>query len=191
MKRRQACRRWLAALVAALAAATSWACSGSGGGGSSPTAPPPPPTASPGSASFRVVGAGQDGDFSYTGGPNLVFCRRQGSFADLWIRFAEQAAGNGENGPHLDLDVCNPGDGGSFSAMDPQTAACGGGQTFDIWWHGESAIFVNTVTSPSCSLTVMRDGTRLSGTFGCRDMGEFGGNRSVDVLDGSFECTEQ
>jgi hypothetical protein len=191
MRRRQACRRWLPALVPAIAAVaiTSSSC---GGGGDGPTAPPPPPTPNPGSASFRLVGAGEDGDVSYGGGSNLVFCRRQGSFADLWIRFAEQAAGNGENGPHLDLDVCNPGDGGSFSAMHPQAAACGGGQTFDIWWHGESAVFVNTAMPPSCSLTLMRNGTRLSGTFSCLGMEEFGGgNGSIDVLDGSFECTEE
>lgn len=189
MRKRQAFRRWLPALVSAIAAAASWSCSG---GGDGPTAPPPPPTVIPGSASFTLMGAGEDGEVSYGGSSNLVFCRRQGSFADLWIRFAEEAAGNGENGPHLDIDVCNPGDGGTFAAMDPQSATCGGGQTFDIWWHGESAVFVNTVASPSCSLTLMRAGTRLSGTFSCLGMAEFGGgNASLDVLDGSFECTEE
>lgn len=191
MRQRRAFRTWLSALGLAIAVTASGSCGGDGGGGG-PTAPPPPPAAPPGSAGFTLAGAGEDGQISYTGGSNLVFCRRQGGFADLWVRFAEQAAGNGENGPHLDIDVCNPGDGGTFTAMDPQAAACAGGQTFDIWWHGQSAVFVNTVASPSCSLTMMRTGTRLSGTFSCLGMAEFGGgNRSIDVLDGSFECTEE
>jgi hypothetical protein len=128
---------------------------------------------------------------SYAGGANLVFCRRQAGWAHLWIRFAQQAAGDGESGPHLDLDLCNHGDGGTFAAMDPHAASCGQGRTWDIWWHGEGDTFVNGAASRSCSLTLTRHGERLSGTFACLGLAEFGGARTLDVLDGSFQCSEQ
>lgn len=176
-------------LAVALAAWVIAACGGGGGGGG-PTSPPPP-TSGSGSATFRLAGAGLDQTISYGGG-NLVFCRRNAGWADLWIRLAEQAAGDGEAGPHLDIDVCNHASGGTFAPMDPQAARCGAGQTFDIWWHGASDVFVNGLASRSCSLTLMRSGTRLSGTFACQGMAHFAGaNRTLDVLDGSFQCEER
>jgi hypothetical protein len=167
------------------------ACSGGGGGGEGPTSPPPPMT-NPGSATFRLVGGGQDSTLSYTNGANLVFCRRQAGWADLWIRFAERSAGNGESGPHLDIDLCNHGQGGTFTAKDPQVSVCGGGQTWDVFWHGEGETFANRITAPSCTLSLTRDGTRLAGTFSCQDLMELaGGARTLDLLDGSFQCVEE
>jgi len=187
MRRPAAWRRWIEGLVPAIALAATLACGGYGG---SPTASSTP-QATQASATFRLVGGGQDGTITYTNGPNLVFCRQEAGFADLWIRFAAQTAANGQNGPHLDIDVCNLGDGGTFSPMNPQAATCGAAKTFDIWWHGGSDVFVNSATSPACTLTVTRDGTRLSGTFGCQGLGEVDGTRSVAVLEGSFQCVEQ
>lgn len=163
-------------------------CGGGGGGGSSPTAPPPP-NMNPGSASFRVVGGGSDTVVSYGGGGNLVFCRTNASWADLWIRFARDVAADGENGPHLDIDLCNLGDGGTFAPMDPQAAVCGGGKTWDVWWHGENATYVNTASAPACTLGITRDGNQLTGNFSCQGLAEMGGTRTVDVLDGTFQCT--
>lgn len=165
-------------------------CGGGGGGGGSPTSPPPP-MPNPAFGSFQLSGAGHDGVVSYSSGANLVFCRRGAGWADLWIRFAEQAAGNGENGPHLDIDLCNPGDGGAFTPMDPQAASCGGGKTWDIWWHGGGDTFFNAPNPQSCSLSLMRDGNLLTGAFSCRGLVELGGGRTLDVLDGSFRCSEE
>jgi hypothetical protein len=39
-------------------------------------------------------------------------------------------------------------------------------------------------------LILARIGNRLSGTFRCGGMREFGGTRTLDILDGSFQCTE-
>jgi hypothetical protein len=160
-----------------------------GGGGGSPTSPTPP-MVDRSFASFRLEGAGYDDELSFANGPNLVFCRRSGTFADLWIRFAEQPGANGENGPHMDIDVCNPA-GGTYQPMDPQSATCAGGRTFDMFWHGDGTVFVNPTLSMSCSLDLVRNGSELSGNFRCRGMGELGGGGTLDVLAGRFRCTEQ
>ncbi len=180
-------------LAAALALGITGCGGGGGGGGESPTGPPMPAPAF-GSARFDVVGAGQDDTVAYDDATNLVFCRTgtAAGWADLWIRFAEQKAADGENGPHLDLDVCAPGDGGSFAPKDPMEASCDGDPTFDVWWHGaDGETFVNTAGAPSCTLQLSRSGTTISGFFDCRDMARVGGAGSVDVLGGSFECAEE
>lgn len=159
-----------------------------GGSSSSPTEPSPPSSPA-GSASFGVVGAGADRDVSWGSGSNLIFCRRQAGWADLWIRFAEQRANNGNNGPHLDIDLCALGDGGSFVPMDPQAASCAGGKTWGVWWHESTDTFVNRATSQPCSLEITRQGDRLSGSFQCHGLGELGGGRALDVLNGTFECS--
>lgn len=182
-----------AALLAVLAATIHGCGGGGGGGGSSPTGPPMP-TPAFGSASFEVVGAGQDEAVRYDDAMNLVFCRTGAGagWADLWIRFAEQKAADGENGPHLDIDVCSPDAGGSFSPQDPMEASCDGDPTFDIWWHGAGGeTFVNRAGAPSCTLQLSRSGTTLSGFFDCRGMERVGGASAVDVLGGSFECAEE
>ena len=166
---------------------------GGGGGGSSPT-DPPMPTPAFGSARFELAGAGYDGTVSYDDGVNLVFCRTGAAagWADVWIRFAESAAGDGEAGPHLDLDLCEVGDGGVFTPKDPMAARCDGGKTFDAWWHGGNGdTFVNRVSAASCSLDLDRSGGVMSGTFECRDLRELNGSRSLDLLGGSFECAEE
>jgi hypothetical protein len=145
----------------------------------------------PASASFQLAGAGYDEVVSYSSGSNLVLCTQDAGFADLFIRFAEQVAGNGENGPHLDIDLCNLGDGGTFAARDPQVPSCGDGQTWGVFWHDAGATFLNQADAPSCSFVLTRSGSTLSGTFSCPDLVELGGNRTLDVLAGSFQCTQQ
>lgn len=178
-----------AAIVALLLAALG--CGGSGGG-SSPTEPgAPAPQPLMGSASFGVSGSGFDESISYRSGTNLVFCRREAGWADLWIRFAEQSAGDGEAGPYLDLDLCELGDGGVFAPKDPMEASCAGAKTFDIFWHGgDGSVFANRTSASACSLEVVRDGSNLSGTFQCLDMRGLSGG-TVDIFDGRFECTEE
>lgn len=179
---------WILTAVVAAGVVLTAGCGGGGGGGGTPTNPPPPV---PESASFRLMGGGQDGAVSYTDGQNLVLCSLNAGFADLFIRFAEQPGANGENGPHLDIDLCNHQNGGVFAPRDPQVPSCPGGPSWGVFWHGaDGTTFVNRVNAPSCTLNLARDGARLMGTFRCLDLRELGGNRTVDLLDGSFECVE-
>lgn len=162
---------------------------GGGGGGGGPTSPPPP-APNPAVASFTVSGAGGDQVISYVDGPNLVFCRRAAGWADLWIRLAEQRSANGDDGPHVDIDVCNDAGGGAFTPIDPQAAQCGGGKGFDIWWHDNAAnAYANEAQAPQCSLALIANGNQLEGAFSCRGLAEQGGAGRVDVLDGTFRCT--
>ena len=189
MNRPNTCHHhWTVVFLLGTVATIGSACNGSGG---SPTSPPPP-TAASASASFRLAGADHDEVVSYTSRSNLVFCRKAAGWADLWVRLAEQPTGDGGGGPYIDIDLCNVDQSGTFAAMDPSAAACGTDPTFDIWWHhGPGEIFSNGLGSQGCTLSLARNGSRLSGTFSCRGLAEVGGNRTLDVLDGSFECTEQ
>jgi hypothetical protein len=118
-----------------------------------------------------------------------VLCSRNAGWADLWIRLAEQRAANGENGPHVDIDLCRLEAGGVFAPMDPRAAQCGGGKTWDIWWHdGAGGVYTNTASAASCTFTVTVTGSQLEGGFACRDLVEDDGVRRVDVVDGTFRC---
>ncbi len=137
-------------------------------------------------ARFRVVGSGHDQAVAYTGGPNSIRCQRDAGWADLWIRFAERPDRVGDAGPHLDIDLCSLGSGGTFTPMDPKAAKCPGGQTWAVWWHAGGATFVSGADSQACSLTIVRKDTVLTGTFGCRGLADPGGSGStLDVVDGS------
>ncbi len=188
MSRRASLLSWRSWLLLFLVAVTVFvtAC----GGGSSPTSPTPPVTISE-SAAFRLLGAGYDETVSY-GGANLILCTRNAGFADLFVRFAEQRNGNGDSGPRIDLDVCGYEQGGSFVAMDPRAASCGGPRTFDIFWHDDgNVVYSNNLQSSPCQLdlTLSPDGRTLNGQFACAGLVDFNGSaQTLDVLDGSFQC---
>lgn len=174
-----------------VAVALAVALNGCGGSGSSsgPTAPQPQPAVL-NSASFQVTGSGSTQSANYDNVNNTVSCSLNAGWATLFIRFAQQSTGNGGSGPRIDLDVCNHAGGGAFSPQDPKTAACAGGQTFDIWWHAaDGSVFVNTPLAAGCMLVVTETGTRITGTFECQDLAEEGGLRTVDIQSGSFSCT--
>lgn len=163
-------------------------CSG-GDGPTAPSTPPPGPTLS--SASFEISSAGQTRRLAYDSSRNTVFCSRSAGWASLWIRLAEQATANGENGPHIDLDLCNHSGGGTFTPQDPSLGSCAGGKTFDLFWHAEDgSTFANQPVAGNCMLQFTQNGIRLTGTFACRGLAERGGTRTVDVSNGVFECTE-
>ncbi len=164
-------------------------CGGSGSSGG-PTAPQPPPLTALGSASFQVRGAGSTQSVNYDSLSNTVSCSRNAGWATLFVRFAQQSAGNGGSGPRIDLDLCNHAGGGVFGPMDPKAAVCAGGKTFDIWWHAaDGSVFVNTAQAPGCVLMLTQEAQRITGTFECQDLAEEGGLRTVDILNGSFACT--
>jgi|CXWL01.1.fsa_nt_gi hypothetical protein len=179
--------RSLSASLSFLVAVGFVAC---GGGGGSPTAPPPPAPPS-NVARFVVVAGGQSTTVNLDNTRNLVFCSRNAGWASLFLRFAEQAAANGETSPHVDLDLCNHAGGGAFAPKDPTSTSCASGKTFDLYWHAaDGSIFVNQPTAADCGLQITQNGTQLSGTFQCRDLVERNGTRRVDILEGSFECAE-
>ena len=164
-----------------------FAACGGGGGGGSPTNPPPP-TTPPGTASFALAGAGYNNQgFGYSNSSgNLIFCRPNGAL--WWVRLAATMAGNGDAGPHIDIDLCNYNGSGVFAPMAPG-AGCGAGRTWDIFWHDGPAAFVNQATSAPCQLALTLTGSTLEGVFSCRGLQEIGGNRNLDVVDGMFRCT--
>lgn len=194
MKRERASgnKEWI--VIAALAVLALIALAGCDDSGETPTSPPmptPPPTTTA-SGTFKVVGAGYDETISVMDGANRVFCRQDAGFADLWIRLSESSFGDGGGGRHIDIDLCNYAQGGSFAPHDPLAATCGAGTTWDIWWHDGDVTFINTLMG-SCGLDLQlqQGGSVLSGTFACTGMTEMGGNRTLDILDGSFECPVQ
>ncbi|MEM7353109.1 MAG: hypothetical protein AAF657_20110 [Acidobacteriota bacterium] len=158
---------------------------------SNPTAPGTPQAPSFANGSFRVSGAGENRTYSFSNGPNTVFCTRDAGFASLFIRLAEQAGGGG-NGPHVDMDLCNHAGGGDFGPKDPRNPSCGSAKTWNIFWHAaDGSVFVNTANAPNCNLRIDQNGAELSGMFECRDLVEdSGGSRTLDILEGSFNCTE-
>ena len=164
---------------------------GCGGGGGSRTPAEPGPIPDPATATFRLQGAGYDEVVTYTNGPNLVFCRQNGSTPAIWVRMAVDIAAGGETDRHIDLDICDLQNGGLFTPKEPVGGVCTGGQTWAIWLHeGQGATFTNTVQSRPCELQVERDGRNLTGAFRCRGMiDRDGGPQRLNVLGGSFTCT--
>ena len=177
-----------ASQVRALALATSLlqvSASGFAQGG----APEPVDTESVAAAHERCLsGDGYDKTVTYTEERNLVFCRRSGETM-LWVRLGEQRADDGEQGPHIDIDLCNVSGHATFAAMNARGRPCPGGLTWGIWWHdGPGRVYANRADSSPCELVLeVRDGT-LAGPFGCRGLATQGGGPTLDILDGSFLC---
>ena len=107
-----------------------------------------------------------------------------------WIRFASSRENEGNDGPHLDIDVCALSDGGSFRPMNARAQPCPGGKTWGVWWH-ESATqaFATHVNSSPCQLEVVVEPTRLRGTFACHGLSNNDNSQRIDLLDGRFEFT--
>lgn len=143
-----------------------------------------------GTGQFTLVGSGGEAEVSYATPANLVFCQRT-SQSMVWIRLAEETGANGEDGPHLDIDLCNVTSSGDFSAMRARANPCPGGQTWALWWHdGDGGVFANGADATECELSLEVDDTGLAGTFSCRGLEDLEGD-VVHVLNGSFRCAWQ
>ncbi len=137
---------------------------------------------------FTILEGASKKDFAWSpGAGQLVFCKKQ-SDGPLWIRFAEQTASDGENGPHVDIDVCGSAS-GDYAPMDGSSGGCSGAKTFDVWWHpnGTSA-YTNRADASPCKLTLTASGSALAGTFACTPLVSEGGAK-VSIAAGSFRCT--
>ncbi len=138
---------------------------------------------------FQVIGSDGAAAPFWVDGPHTVFCSTDAGFADLWIRFAADDAARGENAAHVDIDVCNYQGGGSHSPLDPSSPSCGGGKTFDIFWHDDTGnVFANGANASGCELVITDGGDSLEGAFGCPGLAELQGAGAVDILGGAFRC---
>lgn len=141
------------------------------------------------SARFRVTGDGHDQLLEYVDADALVLCTRDAGFADLWIRLGADAVDNGETGPHLDIDVCNLGAGGTFRSRDARSPRCGSDRAWGVWWHANAgSVFVNDAEAPDCELSLALAGDLLSGSFRCGRLIEQESGREISVRDGEFRC---
>jgi len=178
-------RPWsgLVLLISALA------CSNSSDGPPTPTSPPPPTMTQANTANFRIVSDGQRERFNLDSNANTVFCDTNAGWASLWVRMSVDGSGNGGNGAHIDVDVCNPEGGGTYSPKDPARASCGMAMEFDLWWHGDDGAVFNNERNGMCMLDITESEGRLLGMFECLDVTEDGGgSETVDVVNGSFDC---
>jgi hypothetical protein len=140
-----------------------------------------------GTASFVLVQGDDVRPMSF-GADNLVFCRTS-SPTMTWIRFAESRENDGNDAPHLDIDVCHLSSGPDFGPMEARAQPCPGGATWAAWWHGgDGEVYANPGDASPCVLEVETEGTRLSGTFSCHGLVSNDGGSVVDLLEGRFEC---
>ena len=137
-------------------------------------------------ASFRLTGNGYNDTFNYNSTDNLIFCRLTGS--DMWIRLAQDKAANGENAPHIDIDICNYAGAGTYMPVDPQNRPCPAGLLWDIFWHDGDKVYSNQADSSPCELTLTLDGDTLTGVFNCNDVILFEGDEIIEITQGSFTC---
>lgn len=144
-------------------------------------------SAARGSARFVLVDSTGRRSMDFGDG-NLVFCRTT-SATMVWIRFAKSPVNDGADGPHLDIDVCHLSSGGSFAPMEARAQPCPGGMTWAAWWHeGSEAVYANRATSTPCVLSIEVEAAQLRGRFSCHGLVSADGTKSVDLVDGWFEC---
>ncbi len=136
-------------------------------------------------------------DYAWTNDAgNLVYCyyyqgEAKGDY--MWIRFAESSLQNGDDSPHIDLDVCrfsSDGFGGTFPAMDPTKfgSQCQADPGFGIWWHEGSVAYNNEPMASDCQLTAsVQDGV-VYGEFECTPLPEVEGSKTLAVTAGEFSC---
>ena len=142
-------------------------------------------------ASFKLEGEGYDDQFSYTGEDNLIFCRNVGG-GQLWIRLARDKDANGDNSPHIDIDICNYEGTGTYQPMDPTVRPCGSGPLWNIYWHDGDRVYLNEATASPCTLELMEEGNIITGVFHCDGLVQFSdGEGALNIRNGSFKTTLQ
>ena len=165
-----------------------------GGAGMAPGGSPPAPAAcapsgtpAVGSATFTIVDGTGSREMEFGEG-DLVFCRTT-SPTMVWIRFAGSRENDGNDVPHLDIDVCHLGHGGVFTPMEARAQPCPGGPTWGIWWHeGPALAYANRGNSSPCELRLEVEEARLVGTFSCHGLVTEDGASTIDIVDGRFTC---
>ena len=180
---------WTAGLVWAAASA----CGGGGGNGPSAAATATP-TPDPSRASFTLQGAGYNNVVTNltSAGGNLIFCRQEPPGPNtIWIRMAQSSAGNGENSPHIDIDLCNFAGTSSYTRPHDTSGdrTCNQGATFAVWWHDGGREYATRPETAPCTVNVTRGTGTIEGTFECLGIPPHTGTgESIDVRAGSFRC---
>lgn len=166
---------------------------GCGGGGGTPSGPSAPADQSRGS--FTLFGAGYNNvanQFTAANG-NLIFCRQEPPGPNtIWIRLAQSAAANGENSPHIDIDLCNFSGTSTYTTLHDTAGerTCSQGASFGIWWHDGAREFASRPGGSSpCSVSVTRGTGIIEGTFECLGVPPRSGTgEHLDIRSGSFRC---
>lgn len=139
---------------------------------------------------FQIIkegGLAQTFDYRLDDG-ELAFCKYYPDMGDyLWVRLAEDAASGGDQGPHLDIDVCGYEGTGAVTAMDPYGGGCTGAAGWDVWWHElQFSSFVNTADADPCTLQLNVVGDVLYGSFECVPL--ILGDEQLELRNGEFAC---
>lgn len=137
-------------------------------------------------AAFSLQNGTDQVTYTYTGEDNLIFCYLYEN-NEAWIRIAKDRTNDGENSPHLDIDICGFNGTGTYEIMSPHDRPCGDGSKWDVWWHDDEKVFVNQRESTPCKLVLTVKGERIAGKFSCADLKEFKGEQMIQLLGGSFE----
>ena len=135
-------------------------------------------------AEFNLSGDGYNENIKYNSADNLIFSKLSGK--DMWIRLAADKNSNGEDGPHIDIDICNYAGSGDYSPIDPQLRPCPAGLLWDIFWHDGDKVYSNQANSSPCKLTLKLDGDVISGTFNCSQVVRFEGSETIEITRGTF-----
>jgi len=144
------------------------------------------PTTEEFSAKFKLSGDGYNEMVDYNSNDNLIMAKLTNN--ELWIRLAASKTANGENSPHIDIDICNYAGTGTYLPMDPRIRPCKEGLLWDVYWHDSDKIYLNEETSSPCELKLTLDGDVLKGTFSCGQLVRFEGTGNMEILEGSFSC---
>lgn len=137
-------------------------------------------------ATFALSGDGYNESIEYNNQDNLIFCRLTGT--EMWIRLARDKSANGNNSPHIDIDICNYVGAGTYTPVDPQNRPCPEGQLWNVFWHDGDRIYSNTETSSPCKLTLTLNDGIIQGVFNCSEVVRFEGAETIQISQGTFSC---
>jgi hypothetical protein len=177
--------------VAGVLAAAALGCCGGGNGGPATPATPVPDQSR---ASFTLQGAGYNNAVSTLSAANgnLIFCRQEPPGPNtIWIRLAQSTAGNGENSPHIDIDLCNFAGTSTYTVPHDTVGdrTCSQGRTFAVWWHDGTREYASRPDTAPCAVSVTRGAGIIEGTFECLGVPPHSGTGELlDVRAGSFRC---
>lgn len=117
---------------------------------------------------------------------NYIVAKKYGNY--LWVRFAETAEKEGSYSDHLDIDIWNYAGPGTYLPANLKANKREGKQ-WNIWWHGEGAVYVNQANAKDCDLIITEQEGELFGRFSCQNLKLNNGNRSINIKNGSFNVT--
>lgn len=139
-------------------------------------------------ASFQISGDGYSETFHYNSEDNLIFCQIFNE-NEMFIRIARDKNDNGENSPHIDIDLCNYSGAGNYIVIDPRERPCPEkGKRWNIFWHDGDSVYSNKGDSSPCDLTLTIEDNKLRGSFTCDNMVRFEQTELINISQGYFEC---